>query len=41
MEAFNARYPGGSAGVTLGIRGVLMGERITTVNMIGTLVVSV
>ena len=25
MEAFNARYPGGSVGVTLGVSGVPMG----------------
>jgi hypothetical protein len=41
MEAFNARYPGGSVGVTLGVRGVLMGARLTAVNPVGTLVVSV
>ena len=32
MQAFNAWYPGGSVGVTLGVRGVLMGARLTAVN---------
>jgi hypothetical protein len=41
MEAFNARYPGGSVGVTLGVRGVFMGERLTAVNPVRTLVVAV
>jgi hypothetical protein len=40
MEAFNAWYPGGSVGLTLGIRGVLMGARITAVNLVGKLVVA-
>ena len=40
MEAFNAWYPGGSVGLTLGVRGVLMGARLTTVNLVGTLVVA-
>ena len=37
MEAFNAWYPGDSVGVTLGIRGVLIGARLTAVNPVGTL----
>jgi hypothetical protein len=41
MEAFNTWYSGGSVRVTLGVRGVLMGARLTTVNLIRTLVVSV
>ena len=41
MEAFNAWYPGGSVGLTLGVRGVLMGARLTTGNPGGTLVVAV
>ena len=40
MEAFNARYPSGSVGVMLGVHGVLMGEILTAVNSVGTLVVS-
>jgi hypothetical protein len=31
MEAFNARYLGGSIRVTLGVRGVLMGDWLTMV----------
>ena len=33
MEAFNGRYPGGSVGVTLDIRDVLMGTRLTAVDL--------
>jgi hypothetical protein len=41
MEAFNTRYLGGSVGITLGIHSVLMGVRLTAVNLVGTLIVSV
>ena len=34
IEAFNTRYLGGSVGVTLGVRGVMMGARLTTVNLV-------
>jgi hypothetical protein len=38
-KAFNAWYPGGSVGVTLGIRWVLIGARPAVVIPVGTLVV--
>jgi hypothetical protein len=41
MEAFNTWYLGGSVGVMLGIHCVSMGARLTIVNLVGTLVVSV
>jgi hypothetical protein len=41
MEAFNARYLGGSVGAMLGVRSVLMGARLTAVNPVGTLEVVV
>jgi hypothetical protein len=34
MEAFNAQYPGGSVGVMMGVRGVMMGARITEVILV-------
>jgi hypothetical protein len=40
MEAFNAWYLGGSVEVTLGVHSVLIGERLTTVKPVGTLVVA-